>query len=211
MKSIILKTLFLLALAFFIVSTCNNSSTPMKTVALQPYERFPQHLTDTIESTIKKVYGFHVVVLPPKPLPKNAFISVKSPRYRADTLIRILRREKPDSVDYVLGLTLKDISTTKRNKGEIKEPIYKYIDWGIMGLGFRPGVSCVLSTFRIKDKNTIERLTKITMHELGHNLGLKHCTFSNRCVMRDAAETVKTLEKVDLKLCSNCRVSIKHN
>ena len=54
-------------------------------------------------------------------------------RYRADSLIRYLGRF--GSADTILiGLTNKDISTTK---GQIR-------DWGIMGLGYCPGTSCVV-------------------------------------------------------------------
>ena len=42
------------------------------------------------------------------------------------------------------------------------------------------------------------------MHELGHNLGLKHCDKDAKCLMRNAAETVKTVDQVDLKLCTYC-------
>lgn len=42
----------------------------------------------------------------------------------------------------------------------------------------------------------IERIKKICIHELGHNLGLKHCEFHEKCVMRDAAETIKTIDYV---------------
>ena len=47
-------------------------------------------------------------------------MNIKSPRYRADSILRILKREKPDSIDYLIGILNKDISTTKRDrKGNI--------------------------------------------------------------------------------------------
>lgn len=45
----------------------------------------------------------------------------------------------PDSLDYIIGLTDKDISTTKKANGKMLEPASKYKDLGIMGLGFCPG------------------------------------------------------------------------
>ena len=50
----------------------------------------------------------------------------------------------------------------------------------------------------------VERLKKVTMHELGHNLGLPHCP-NNHCFMQDAAETIKTIDGVELNLCEECR------
>lgn len=182
---------------------------PQTTIALQPYGSFPGALLDTIQRTIEEVYFFRTVVLPGKPMPKSAFVNVKSPRYRADSLLRILRREMPESVDYLLGLTEKDISTTKRDaNSEIKKPEYKYTDWGICGLGYCPGPCCIVSTFRLQtadQKKFVERLKKICIHEIGHNLGLEHCNNSESCVMRDAAETVKTIDSVELELCRKCK------
>jgi len=113
-----------------------------------------------------------------------------------------------------LGLTSKDISVTKRDdSGNIKKPEYKYQDWGIMGLAYCPGESCVVSTFRIKHKNKtvyFDRLKKVAVHEFGHNLGLPHCP-NKKCVMTDAVESVKTIDNAKLKLCNDCAGKISLN
>ena len=153
-----------------------------------------------------------MIRLTDKELPKSAFINVKSPRYRADSILKILKRSKPDSIGIVLGLISKDISTTKKDLwGNVKKPAYKYEDWGVFGLEYRPGPSCIISNYRIKNANKnlyLERLRKVCIHEIGHNLGLKHCTHSEKCVMKDAAETIKTADQADLKLCDHCRANI---
>lgn len=180
------------------------------TIGIQPIGNVKSSLIDTLQATIQNVYHFEsVIVMDKRVLPPSAFISVKSPRYRADSIIRILKREKPDSIDYIIGITNKDISTTKRNRhGKVLQPESKYLDWGIFGLGFRPGPTCILSTFRIKSDHTaqfMDRMKKVCMHEIGHNLGLSHCEVGEKCVMRDAAETIKTIDHVDLELCPNCK------
>lgn len=162
-----------------------------------------------IQTALENTYAAKVTVLPPKEMYPDAYVNLKSPRYRADSLLRYLKRDCPDSVDYILGVTNFDISTTKYEKfpDKILSPAYKYADWGVFGLGQRPGKSCVVSGFRIgavaKDLRT-SRLQKISVHEVGHNLGLKHCPDVS-CVMTDAVESVRTVDNASLELCGSCR------
>ncbi|MBU7571516.1 MAG: matrixin family metalloprotease [Flavobacterium sp.] len=160
---------------------------------------------------IDSFYNVRTVILPHKELYKQAYVNIKSPRYRADSIIRIQKRNLPDSLDFVVGLTVKDISTTKReSSGEVIKPASKYTDWGVMGLGFCPGKSCIISTFRLHHKNPnvrLERLKKVTIHELGHNLGLPHCK-NKKCVMTDAVESIATIDRESLSLCEDCRQEI---
>ena len=98
----------------------------------------------------------------------------------------------------IIGITAKDISSTK-------DDIY---DWGIIGLAKSPGKACIISTFRIKTPNKVlfnERFIKVALHELGHTLGLSHCTFSNTCFMEAAAGTIKSVDRESKYLCSNCK------
>lgn len=181
------------------------------TIAIQPFKGFPVKQSELVSQNIHANYGFKTFILPAIPLPKDAFINVKSPRYRADKLIHYLKSIKPDSIDYILALTQKDISTTKYQNGEVKQPSWKYEDWGICGLGYLTGPTCIVSTFRIKHHNTdlfLDRLKKLSSHELGHNLGLHHCNKNTECVMKDAAESVSTIDGVKNNLCNQCKKKI---
>lgn len=175
-------------------------------VGLQPYEDFPQPMMDTIAEALQKVYGFQVKILPSKALPESAFVNLKTPRYRADTILDVQERNLPEGLDYMLGLTEKDISTTVYDDdGNIQKPHYKYEDWGIFGLGSRPGPTCVVSVFRFVDKkNFYDRLKKICVHEVGHNIGLPHCD-SEHCVMRDANEKITSVDDEKMELCKKCK------
>jgi len=205
--------LLILTLLILTIAACRQEKKVNTVVAIQPFGDFSQALTDSIQQSVEEVYGFKVVQLDPISIPEAFFINVKSPRYRADSIIRYLHSQKPDTIDFVVGLTNKDISTTKRDaNGAILKPESRYTDWGVFGLGFRPGSSCIVSAFRIKSANEakfIERLKKVCMHELGHNLGLIHCENDGMCVMRDAAETIKTVDQVNLSLCESCKKAIQ--
>jgi archaemetzincin len=138
------------------------------------------------------------LVLPAKELPQKAWYAPRS-RYRADVLIKELRETLPDTLHRVVGLTSVDISTTKED----------IEDWGVLGLGYSPGKSCVVSTFRMQ-KGSVnkfrykERLRKVVLHELGHTLGLPHCP-NTTCLMTDACGSVKTVDAAQEAFCESCK------
>jgi len=143
------------------------------TIIIQPFEGFPASSANLIAKQLKEMYSGNIVVNDAIPFPDNAFYAARS-RYRADSLIKYLSTLAKDD-QLIIGLTNRDISTTKD----------EYPDWGIMGLGYCPGKSCIASTFRLKGGNQLEKLFKVAIHELGHTQGLPHCV-NQTCLMRDA-------------------------
>lgn len=94
--------------------------------------------------------------------------------------------------------------------GKVKSSIWRYNDFGIMGLAYCPGKSCVVSGYRLKHQNYdihFGRFKKVVIHELGHNFGLPHCP-DKKCVMTDAVESIKTIDNAKLELCLSCRKKI---
>ena len=213
-----LKTKLILLLGLFVCIACREHITKSepasveKIIAIQPLGDFDTQLADTVSQEIQKAYSIKTVVLSSNPLPQHAFVTIRSPRYRADSLIKHLLRIKPDSIYIIIGLTNKDISITKTDSlGNIKKPVSKYTDFGIFGLGFQPGPSCIVSTYRYMQGNKhvfYQRFFKICKHEIGHNLGLPHCT-NQTCIMQDAAETIKTIDKAGNFLCEKCKLKLK--
>jgi len=201
-----MKNFLIISLLLVFAAGCSIKSEP-KTIAIQTLSGFPSDIRDTVKQSIVDYYHFNVVVYKDISIPKQFYTDIKSPRYRADSIIRFLKVNKADSIDHIIGLTTKDICITKYgDDGKIKSPASKYTDWGIFGLGYRPGASCVVSIKGLKHvsrKKYIDRIKKVTLHELGHNLGLPHCD-NQHCFMRDAAETIKTIDQVELNLCDNC-------
>lgn len=137
-----------------------------------------------------KKYHANIVLLKPIDLPYQAWYKPRK-RYRADSLINQLRNKVKDG-EVIIGLTSKDISTTKNG---IK-------DFGVMGLGYTPGKSCIVSTYRLNKKNLEQQFFKVTIHELGHTQGLKHCPVKT-CFMRDAEGGNPTNEEKEF--CERCR------
>jgi archaemetzincin len=197
---------------YFVLVLCIYSCSDRNAaIGIQPFKGVESHFIDTIKIALHQTYNKKTFVLPEIEVPKSTFINVKSPRYRADLLLKYLKDTKNDSISILLGILNQDVSITKKDgDGKAKMPLSKYIDWGIMGLAYMPGESCVVSTFRLRTKNQklfFTRLKKVSIHEVGHNLGLDHCS-TPYCVMQDAAETIKTIDNVSMELCPKCRSKI---
>ena len=203
-------------LLFFILlfASCKqNNSTNLKdkTVAILPYKGISQQEIDTISKTLETFYNIKTIQLPFQEISKKAFVTIKSPRFRADSIIKFQQKILTNNVNFILGLTNNDISVTKKDKeGNIKIPTYKYTDFGVMGLAYCPGKSAIVSTFRLKNSNNklqLERFKKVVIHEFGHNLGLPHCE-NKHCVMTSAAEKIATIDKEKMELCNDCKAKI---
>lgn len=203
-----MRSIYLLLLVSLI--SCKNEPDYSEiNIAIQPFENSNELYVDSISSALNRIYSIDPVVLNAIDFPENCSIKYYNTyRYRADKLIAYLKHTKPDSIDYVIGFTMKDISTTKNGATDSSD---KYFDWGIFGLGYRPGPACIVSGKRLNKgakKMLIRRLQKVASHELGHNFGLAHCQSGMPCVMVDAVEKLSTVDHAPLALCSVCKGKI---
>jgi archaemetzincin len=172
-------------------------------IALQPFGAIEPQLLQQVVNGIKKIFcKVEVDIQPAIPLPKYAYYKPRN-RYRAEKLLNYLEsyyvQQKKKKYVKIIGLTIKDISTTKG----------QYYDWGIFGLAYLNARPCVVSTFRLKrnaksEKHFIERLIKVVIHELGHTFGASHCPVKG-CVMEDARGTIKTVDAGGVEFCSRCK------
>jgi archaemetzincin len=155
---------------------------------------FSQPLARSVFAQIKMIDPL-TIIRPAIPLPSSAYYTPRA-RYRADTIISYLSRHiGADTV--IIGITDQDISTSK---GKIP-------DWGVMGLGYCPGNACVVSTFRLSQKNLSSQFYKVAVHELGHTQGLPHCP-EKTCFMRDAEGGNPVNEETGF--CQSCKSFLKN-
>ncbi len=167
---------------------------------LQPLGGVPDEALDTVETAIRETYRVDVRRQASRALPRAAWYAPRK-RYRAEKLLADLEHHAATSCEHVLGVTTKDISTTKGS----------HPDWGILGYGDMPGRAAVVSTFRTKKAvrrvSPDERLARVAIHEVGHTLGLPHCP-THGCLLSDAGGTVKTIDQ-ETELCDVCRKRLR--
>ena len=177
-----------------------NKAVRQDSIFIQPFDDMDDNTLQFVATNLQKVYKLKTKILPLRKLPANAYYPARH-RYLADSLLRFLLPLSGNNRNYIMGVTGKDIST--KHNGQA--------NWGIMGLGFTPGNSCIISDYRLqaypKTRETIDtQLLKVAIHELGHNLGLSHCP-DTACYMADAGG--KNVLDQEHGFCKTCTLYLQ--
>ncbi|OSZ78464.1 hypothetical protein CAP35_09485 [Chitinophagaceae bacterium IBVUCB1] len=204
-------TLILCLIILYTSCSYRKHKSQSKYVTIIPYGNISQEITDSLTVAIKRQYGYKTILMSADTLPSAFINKEKGIRYSASNTIDYLKGLKHDTVSFVVGITDADIYITKKDKySNIKQPANKYKVWGIFGLAYKPGVSCIVSIRRLIHTNRgimLSRIKKITLHEIGHNHGLHHCQ-NKTCLMTDAVETISTIDNANEALCNDCMQQI---
>jgi len=191
------KLLFLIPIALFIL-TGFRFSKPIEVIYIQPLGNVSPIYIEAVKKSVKSFYGYDCVVNKKKEVTTDV-LSKKRKRVDAAKLLA-----KYKSSQNTIILTERDICYFKDKNNP---------EWGIFGLGLRPGKTCVISTSRLRKnvskQKTNERLEKVALHEIGHNLGLYHCTNNKECMMNDANGTIQQVDNEKVWFCEKCMKQIK--
>lgn len=183
---------------------CQKHITPKKIEAqriyLQPYDNFTQkeaqELLPVLQKQFSKFLGkqWEFIILNSIPLPSDSYIKERN-RYEA---IKIIQKQSQQRKHITIGLTHKDIC----------KDIHGYKHYGIVGLSYTPGNSCIVSDKRLSDKNNY---WKPILHEFMHAYyGAKHCPNDNpKCFMKDAKG--HGTFNIQNKLCHSCDSIVKYH
>jgi archaemetzincin len=198
---------------FFLLAMAGCTSHPgpslqKKGIGIQPIAFDDSGRLEFIQHSIGEFFHCPVCILRPIEMPAAFINRTKGERYSAESVLHWLSQQKSDSTAILLGLTEKDIFIADKDaRGKIKEPASKYAVWGILGLGYQPGVASVVSDARFRNTDQTKynhRLRAIVIHEVGHNIGLPHCQ-TIHCIMNDANEHISTIDAGEDDLCQSCR------
>lgn len=169
-------------------------------IAIQPLDDFDMSALNAVTTEISKVYDKHVILLDAIKIPAT-FINQETNKYSADSILKLLKELKNDTIVEIIGLTNHPIFTTKQLKDT------QYLDDKIFGMGYQPGNTCVVSDYRFKTSNQSTyncRLRNVIVHEVGHNLGLAHCQ-NIKCIMSTENGRYENLDLGNTDYCDKCK------
>jgi archaemetzincin len=129
-------------------------------------------------------------ILPTHPMPEAAFMSARR-QYDAVKIINHLAAVESIRAPICLGLTSSDMGT----------PILTYV-YGESQLGGRVAVVSFYRLTTAGRETALERLSKLSLHEVGHVLGLGHC-WEYSCLMR-SIRNIDQLDKLEMAFCESC-------
>lgn len=167
-----------------------------KPIGLQPIGNIDTAISNFLAHAIDSFFGRAVIILPAIP--------TGSGHYDADSLLTELGKSVGKKYAAITAITHGALYERMRSDNmEYMKPI--------LGFGLLPGNVSVASDERLvpaSGREVMERLKKIVLHEMGHNLGLQHCP-ERHCLMSSANGHPSVLHEAGNSYCPACRKRLK--
>jgi archaemetzincin len=169
----------------------NGEPWPGPRIALTTFSPAEDSLLQVLAPILEDVFGGHVEIVEPVPLPRDAY-SASRDQYQSAVLLNALRRHRREDWDRLLGMADVDLYTPDLNF------VFGQAD-------AKRGVAVFsLARLHTMDRDRyVHRAATEAIHELAHTYGLSHCN-NARCVMWFS----NTLEETDRKGTRFCRTHV---
>ncbi len=188
-----------------------------KIIAIQPlgkYNNNDQQLA-FISNQLSRFFHIRILLLNPVDVPATFFKrNGIDETCSADSLIKFLSKICNDSIVDVIGLTHSDIYTISKRKFHFnnKDTLLPESK-ALFGLGYINGNSCIISDYRLMttDQEIFDhRLQNVVLHEIGHNMGLAHCS-TDTCLMSEENGDLPKLDKNSGNYCAKCKRKLRNH
>lgn len=202
-----------LLLLFFLACTreTNNffqARNQDKIIAIQPLGDYDTTCLHFISNEISNFYSRKVIILKPVDIPPSFRFSENYDFYSADSILNWLQGFVKEEIIEVIGLAHKKIGIVKKEKNTASNTLTT-----VLGLGDFPGHCCVVSDHNFEIGDTVfykNRLRKVVLHEVGHNLGLDHCS-NDVCIMSEKNKSLTGFLKSGDDYCEACKKNLRYH
>lgn len=154
-----------------------------------------------VSNELIKFYDAEIVFLPKTNIIKESKVMGLN-KYDGRVILKDIDKTYPNKEHKILILTDYDICTDRKLNGVVNK------NWGIFGLALLNKKPCITSTHRM-GKEYKDRLIKVSIHEVGHTLGIPHCE-NTKCIMTDAKGKGSTVDNASIWMCEGCKSKIKY-
>jgi len=191
----------LMVITGFIIKE-KNVITKKFVINILPTGNIPDKDISFVKNKLQKFYKCEVNVLPNDVILEKYKVKGMN-RYQAVPILENFNLKYENVEGKIVVITYKDICVDRKLNGKINK------NWGIFGLSLLGGKTCIVSVYRFK-RNYYGKLEKVSIHELGHSLGIPHCDRDIKCIMNDAKGKGSTVDNVSLWMCDKCKNTIKY-
>jgi archaemetzincin len=176
-----------------------HQATPV--VAVVPFAGVSATAARVIAAHVSGYLNLPAETLPPMDIPPDALDETRR-QYDAATLIQAI--EALPLTDYFKVIALFDV--------DLFIPLFTHV----FGEARQNGRVALASLFRLQTHmdgssppadRVLERVAKITLHEMGHLLNLLHCD-DDRCLMHFCG-SVDRLDQTAFNFCRHCRTALR--